>query len=53
MKLVLGYIEDNIAGGNVAAVPSRKQLRNDAALDIFTIDVTGFQDDGPGSHILY
>ena len=31
---VLGYIEYNIDGENVAAVPSREQLRNDAALDI-------------------
>ena len=34
MEPVLGYIEDNIDGENVAAVPSRGQLRNDAALEI-------------------
>ena len=34
MEPVLGYIEDNIAGENVAAVPSREQLHNDAALEI-------------------
>ena len=34
MEPVLGYIEDNIYGENVAAVPSREQLRNDAALEI-------------------
>ena len=34
MEPVLGYIEDNIYGENVAAVPIREQLLNDAALDI-------------------
>ena len=34
MDPVLGYIEDNISGENVAAGPSREQLRNDAALEI-------------------
>ena len=31
---VLGYIEENIDGENVAAMPSPEQLRNDAALEI-------------------
>ena len=34
MELVLGYIEENIDGENVAAVPSREQLCNDTDLEI-------------------
>ena len=34
MEQVLGYIEDNISGKNVAVVPTSEQLCNDAALEI-------------------
>ena len=34
MEPLLGYVEDDIAGDNVADVPSRAQIRNAAALEI-------------------
>ena len=51
----MGYIEDNIDGENLAAMPSPEQLRNDADLEISISPLTSLAsrttDQGVISHV--